>query len=413
MSSLEFLRVPSFDRKLSWYLASLSYWFSNSFKWFVVLAVLPQKVNTLVPDGEKNGAWGLVIFVGALEAIVGPALCGALSDRLRSRGIGRVPFVVAGAILTAISLMALSAASSVALLTIAYLLVQISDDIATGPYSALIPELVPADHRGFAAGLRGALDQSARIVGAVVGFFFGKDLVAAMGIVAFVNMSCAILVAVSVREDLSAYLGKVQEKAAPWFETWKSADFRIVFFAQCLASLGFYVVYLYGQNFLVDAVGVPKGDGLKYFVVIAVVLSLTAAVSSVIAGKQADKIGRKKVLLAAGWLMFFTLLPFAVVTNYTVIVALAAIFGIGFGPFTSIIWALSADIIGESTEVAKDMGIWQAAIVVPQLFSGAMGTLIDSINRSTINLGYSVAFTLGAFFFLSGALLVRKIQGVS
>lgn len=403
--------MRAYRHQLSWYLASASYWFSSSFKWFLALMILPNKVSAIVPQGEQNGAWGMVIVFGAVEATIGPALAGYLSDRLRTRKIGRVPFLIVGAVLTAIALGLLSQADTLPTLIVAYLLLQISDDVSTGPYAALIPDIVPHEHRGYASGIRGALDQGARIVGAVVAFMFSRDHTLMLGIVAVVNLGCAFLVAATVQETFDR-LPTAKAKVSSWFTPWKDHDFRIMFLSQLLSSLGFYMIYFYSQTFLMDVIGIDPKDSLKYFAIIAVVLSLTAAIASIYSGRLADKIGRKKVIVTAGWIMFCMLMPFALVKSFPAIVVLAALFGLGFGPFSASIWALTSDVVGESEEVAKDMGIWQSATVFPQLLSGVIGIGIDYVNRYQKGLGYSMSFFVAAFIFLAGALVVSSIKRV-
>ncbi|MBC8103430.1 MAG: hypothetical protein H7Z41_12700, partial [Cytophagales bacterium] len=82
-----------FRESLGWYLGISSYWFATSLKWFILFLLQPLQVASVVPGGEKNGAWGLVVALGATEAMIGPALMGYLSDRCGSRWGRRRPFI--------------------------------------------------------------------------------------------------------------------------------------------------------------------------------------------------------------------------------------------------------------------------------------------------------------------------------
>jgi MFS family permease len=53
-------------------------------------------------------------------------------------------------------------------------------------------------------------------------------------------------------------------------------------------------------------------------------------------------------------------------------------FGIGFGAFSVMDWALATDVLPNKEEFAKDMGIWSLAMVLPQVVAAPIaGVLLD------------------------------------
>src|SRR5688572_16478091 len=90
-------RKPLFRDHIGWYLGISAFWFATSLKWFILFLMLPAQVAEVVPGGQKNGAWGRVVAIGAAEAMIGPALFGYWSDRTRSRWGRRRPFIAIGA----------------------------------------------------------------------------------------------------------------------------------------------------------------------------------------------------------------------------------------------------------------------------------------------------------------------------
>ena len=96
---------------LAWQIGMSSYWFATSFKWFILFFLLSGQVEKVVPGGEKNTYWGLIVAIGAAEAMIGPGIFGFLSDRCRSRFGRRRPFIAIGGALTALSLLFLGAAN--------------------------------------------------------------------------------------------------------------------------------------------------------------------------------------------------------------------------------------------------------------------------------------------------------------
>lgn len=402
-----------------------SFWFATSFKWFILLTLMTGQVRELVPDGEKNKWWGLIFAVGAFEAMIGPGIYGYLSDRCRSRFGRRRPFIAIGGALTALALIWLGFADQLWMLLVGYILVQIADDIGTGPYSALIPEFVPEEERGRASGIMGLLKLLAQISAAVAGVILGSVELIYIAM-AVINLLAAIWVIITVKEPAFAY-----EKPATRFDLKESfrgilvpfskPDFRWVWLTSFLNALGFYLIVAYLPNYLKDAVfdmSKVLPDDIDSFlrtrtIGLAVIISLTGAVSSIVAGKLADRMGRKKIIVWSGWIMFATLIPFALIPNYTVMLALAVVFGIGYGAYLSSDWALVSDILQSKDDIGRDMGLWQMSVATPQIIAGGIGLLIDAVNRQFTPhyLGYSVAFFIASFGFLFGSTLVKRVKG--
>lgn len=413
---------------LGWQIGMSSFWFATSFKWFILLTLMTGQVRAIVPDGEKNQWWGLIFAVGAFEAMVGPGIYGYLSDRCRSRFGRRRPFIAIGGALTAIALVWLGFANQFWMLLVGYILVQIADDIGTGPYSALIPEYVPESERGRASGIMGLLKLLAQISAAVAGVVLGKvELIYIT--MAIINIVAAVWVIYTVKEppfafDQPANRFSFGESIRGVIKPFFSPDFRWVWLTSFLNAFGFYLIVAYLPNYLKDAVfdmtTVPKDDVESFLRVrtigLAVIISLTGAVSSVIAGKLADRIGRKKIIIWSGWIMFATLVPFALIPNYTVMLALAVVFGVGYGAYLSSDWALVSDVLESKGDFGRDMGLWQMSVATPQVISGAVGFLIDSLNRRSQPqhyYGYTVAFFIASFGFLFGSTLVKRVRGSS
>jgi MFS family permease len=393
-----------------------------------------MQVAEVVPGGEKNTWWGLVFMVGAIEAMIGPAICGYLSDRCGSRFGRRKPFIAIGAALTAIALLFLGQATTLWMMIVGYLFLQISDDIGTGPYSALVPDLVPAEHRGSASGVMSFLQLFAQITAAVTGLALGSVSLIYLAI-AIINIICALIVLTTIRDVSRPPANPIDPKTTResnplaglstsaksglrlWLDPWRSPDFRWVWFTRFLNALGFYLVTLFMINYLTDTIKVfdlfvfSIGEPKNATIVLALIMSLMGALSSLYSGRLADRIGRKRVITRAGWIMFATLVPFALIPIYWIILALAVVFGIGYGMYLSASWALVADVLPNPENTAKDMGIWQMSVALPQVFTGMAGRLVDFGNGIHMGYGYSLAFLVSSIAFLFGCLLVNRVKG--
>ncbi|MBA3725567.1 MAG: MFS transporter [Armatimonadetes bacterium] len=447
------------ERSLGWQFGLSAYWFATNLKWFILLsAVLSKQVAGMVPGGEKSTAWGTVVMVGAAWALFGPAIFGRLADRL---GKWR-PFMAIGCAGTVIALFVLSQAPSFWVLVAGYLLLQISDDVAQGPYAALIPGLVPKEQRGSASGIMSLLLLSAQIVGGIGAFVLG-DLASIYILIGVVNITCALITLGTVRENPEREPPAQTNLAEAWIAPFRDHDFRWVWFTRFLNMVGFYLIYNYLQYFLADAVGefkffgfdvAPVGAGdmgtaassaAAYIVsaatasveaasavsagvsavldraaleaasfravfILLLLISFIGAVAAVVGGRVADKVGRKKVIYVAGALMSLPLFPFALLHNFSYIVVLAIPFAVGYGAYQSADWALASDVM-PGGGLAKNMGIWQSCIAAPQIISGLAGRAVDAGNKMGPNLGYTLTFMFATVAFAVGIILIRQVRG--
>ncbi len=398
-----------------------AYWFATSMKWFIMLLALGLVVKDIVPGGEEGTLWGRVVMVGAIWAMVGPGLFGYLSDKTNSRFGRWRPYLAIGSGITVIALFLLINAKETKnynLIVFGYLLLQMSDDLATGPYSMLIPGLVPENQRGRACGIMGLFQFGAQVVGGIVALLLGDFKLILMTIAA-VNVLCAIITLTTVKEDPV----RESESSVRFFEglakPWKNPDFRWAWLTRFLNALGFYLILSYLSLYLVTRVkeftlfGISVANSATEAVfVLALLISLLAAVGSIVGGKLADSIGRKKVIYASGTLMTVLLPPFAFFPNFTIISCLAIFFGIAYGAYESAGWAIVSDVLPNRSELAKDMGIWQSSIATPQILSGIAGIAVDWGNRTWGNgNGYTLVFLFASVAYFFSTILIKKIKG--
>ncbi len=401
-----------------WYLSLSAYWFATSFKWFLVLLVLlPARVAELVDPAERATRLGWIFAAGAVMAVVGPPVFGYLSDRFPSRWGRRLPYLGLGALLTAAGLLGMAYAPGYWSLFAAYIVLQLADDLATGPYSALIPDLVPRERRGTASGWMGALQVSAQIAAGMVGFAVGH-LPTLFWITAGLNLAAAAWTLAFIREAKDVP-GRREGFVESMLKPWQNPDFRWVWGTRFLVMFGQYVVQTYLQYYLADVVRVftlwgrsVAREAFQAVALLGLVISAGAAVSSVPAGRWSDRTGRKRPIYLAGAVMASALLPLLLAPRYDVLVPVALLFGLGYGVYAAVDWALATDVLRAPEAHATDMGIWQTSIVLPQILAGLAGRGVDGLNRIAFPLGYEAAFVAAALAFLAGTLLVARVRGV-
>lgn len=416
-------------RSMAWQFGLSAYWFATSMKWFLLLsAVLPGQVEALVPGGEKGTLWGRVVLLGALWALVGPALFGWLSERFPTKYGKWRPWLVLGSATTVGAMLVLARPEQYSIIVLGYVLLQIGDDLAQGPYSSLIPGLVSTEQRGRASGVMGFLQLSAQIVGALAARALG-DVVLIYVMLASVNVLCALVTLATVREEIPERERAPENFAEAWVKPWKNHDFRWVWFTRFLNALGFYMVYTYLLFFLSDVVrefrvfgatvadiggGSPdeiRAAASSAIYVIVLEISLIAGVGALVAGRIADRVGRKRVVYVAGVVMALTLLPVPFFASFTALTLLAVPFAFSYGAYQSADWALASDVMPDTRSLAKDMGLWQSSISAPQILTGLAGMVVDAANAARPGMGYQFTFLFAAVAFGLGSLLITRVRG--
>jgi len=297
--------------------------------------------------------------------------------------------------------------------------------MGTGPFNAVIPELVPVEQRGRASGMMGFMQLGAQLVIGVFAlaasvFLKGNSVLAIYAFLILISIAFAWWASQTIKGSEPLPL---EEKVShenifkAWLSPWKSKDFCWVWFTRFLTAVGFYLVVTYLLFFLKDIVfhGDPtKADEAEKMVkVLGLVMSLSGAIGSVIAGRWADTWGRKKVIYVAGTIMAATLIPPIIYPVASIMVGVALMFGFGYGAYLSADWALASDILPNKGQEGTDMGVWHASVPSTQIIAGLLGGLIGAMNAGSAGSGFRAAFAFAAAALFVGSILVRQVKGSS
>jgi MFS family permease len=397
-----------------------AYWFSQNFLWGAMLAVvLPTEVLRFVPAQTAALDAGAVAAAGAAVAVLTYPLAGAWSDRARGRWGRRRPFIALGSVAAALGLAGMDRAASLPALVAAFLLLQLGSNAATAPYQAYIPDLVPSARRGSASGYMGLMSMLGSLAGlAAAGVLVRPGHLAAVypALAAVVLAGAAVTVwALPEAKPADAAAGAGPRTPRPfWVDPRRHPDFWWVLATRGLVMMAFYSLLAFLEYFLKEAAGLPNYVGAT--ALLSAVAVVVGALSSVAAGRLSDRTGRRPVVSAAGALMGVVALAFTAMRSWAGLMALAALFGVGYGAYTSVDWALACDVLpGGGASAAKDMGFAGLAATVPQVLAPALGgpliTLMDTHGGSAA-LGYRVLYAVTGLYALAGSALVWRVRGV-
>lgn len=394
-----------------------AFWFGTAFHWLVLLLILmPANVVGFVGEAHKGTYLGILTAIGAVIALILPPWIGARSDRTGQR----LPFIrlgvgvnVAGLAVMALAVTLLSGMTGFWVYVLGFLLVQFGNNYATAPYSALIPQLVPVEQRGRYSGVMAMLQAGGQLLGAVAAFVLGGlhlPPLVMFALVAVMLLVPALVTLRGVSELGSQAAAPAQAAAGPSIsirQLFAHQPFLWVFLTRVLFSLGQYSVQPFLQYYNKDVLGQSSPETATSIMLACIIVGSIA--SALIGGRVSDRTGRKPVIYVAGGTMAAAAVLLLFAPNFVVALALALVFGLGFGAFTSVDWALGSDAMPSQNSYARDMGIWHVAFVAPQMTSAPQGTLLDWGNARGGNFGYTLVFGIAALFFLLGVLLVRNV----
>jgi len=429
-----------------------AYWFATNFLWGALLLVmLPDEVKRMNPEFRAE-ALGLLTGVSAIVALFVPLIAGALSDRSAHPAGRRRPYMALGVGINVVGLIVMMLAFNATkpshgftsvtasifgnpgflFFSLGYLIVQLGNNIASAAYMGVIPDVVPNDQKGVASGYMALMSQLGSLFGAIACGFAMKDMAETPKYITL----CVVLVGVA----LVTLLG-LKERPLPykpeihwgkyikslWIDPRQYPDFAWVWITRALVMLGFYAVVPFINYYLVDVINVAQKDvGTKAAIVQAIIL-ITSTVSGFLGGKWSDKVGRKRVVYVANAGIAVMALSFIFCRSLTDVILAGSLFGLGYGAYISVDYALGTDVLPSRNDAAKEMAVWHIAMTLPQSIAAPFAGFLISIPGKTTEpplvkgddpiihyttAGYSYVFMLCAICFALGAILLRNVRGV-
>ncbi len=385
------------------------------------------KTRQLAPD-LPNTVMGILGFVGLLVAMAVQPIIGVFSDRAKTKLGRRLPFIIGGAVLIAMSLFLLVSAPTLWVLLLGVILIQFSSNILQGPWQALIPDLVPESQRGMASSLKGVMDIVALVVGGLVA---GKILSAgidrwgdngvyfAAAVPTVVFFVFVIFTAIWARENPEA--AAASEPATKTVSEALKGAFYVNFrenkifgwwFANRILFWGsFIAINTFLINYMVDVMHMEQTAAQSFYGNLKMILGGALIVLALLSGWLSDKFGRKPIMLASGFVSFAGALFLLFVRDMTLITVAGAIIGMGIGAFITVSWALATDIV-PANESARYLGIANIATCIGSGVARLLGgVLIDPINKllGSSSLGYQSLFVLATLCFLASALVILPL----
>ncbi len=415
------------------------------------------------PVTENLGAspflFGLIWLAGPFTGMVVQPVIGALSDKTTSPFGRRRPYLLGGALLSALALWALPNSElitnfisstlhikfpALVALCFAAVMIWILDacvNIAQGPYRALIPDVVPQEQHSiansyislaiglgsvFAAGTAPFLKWAFNYQMSINAQFVMAALAFSLGMA----WTCLMIkerryqpkeneekekfdLVKSLKEffALSPEVGKIC-----WmqFFTWIGNMCMMIYFTQ-------YAIHtVYGVPDLSNVSEVVKASydsavlaGTNFSSICFAIFNLVCFVVAIPIGVLSVKFGNKKVHIISMLSMALAFLGMAFIKDVKVVAALMALSGIGWASICALPFAMLSQYIKPGTE-GSVMGIFNIFIAGPQVFVCTLVSWI--INRCSfnviggVNYHWEYTFLIGAFCLITASIIASRVK---
>jgi len=386
--------------------------------------ILPLRLLDFVAESEKNTYLGLLTFAGLILAMLVQPIAGALSDRSGFGWGRRRPYVLLGAALAVLLLPGIGLYNSFIVILVVYCLLQITCNIAQGPYQAFIPDLVPEGKRGVASGVKGFLEILGglilvRLIAYFMGHYFAGEgsswLWLSLATLSIVLLGTMLVTVLTVKERPGT--GGSQLPLLPaLYKSFKidakaSPDFILFLVSRLLIFMAMATLQTFALYFLMDVVGVANPAEATGDLLIVVGICLVVVVYP--AGRLSDRIGRRPVVVSSGLLGALGILLLFFAHSYGSMMFCGGLLGISTGAFMSSNWALATDLVPKGEE-ARYLGLTNVATAGGAALARLIGLAMDPLNAYSPGLGYKVMLLACFIYFIAGSLLVMKIkEGVS
>ncbi|MDR7154308.1 MFS family permease [Sphingobium xenophagum] len=378
-----------------------------------VVITIALRVSEIAGEAEKGRWLGIILAIGGFVALVITPICGALSDRTRSRFGRRRPWLLGGLLVSGVGLAILGTAPNLLLLGIGWVICQAGFNAMQAACLPILPDVIPYHMQGRVAGMLGMTSTAGTFAGSwITQYTQSSDLMMFMApfaiTVASILTLCVILPdrpAVSSDSKMNPLI-MLRSIFAP-FRDW---DFSWAFGSRFLIMMAWSFLLTYQLFFLTDQLALSRSDATQVMVKsMAIIASATIAIS-LVGGFITDWTGRRKPLIfvaaaleASGFLVI-ALAPS--VSQFLVGVALA---GIGKGLYFAVDLALLAAILPSDEDRAKDMGVFQIANSLPQSLAPAIAPIILAVGSAS-GKNYAAIYIVGCLFALLGAFAIKPVR---
>lgn len=405
--SLSLLVEPETMERRLWFLFPLVALGCSAVSGGMNQALLAKLIASFPGGGEVAAAatLGLALSLSGFTYLVAGPIGGILSDRTRTRFLGRRNlWVLIGGIAGALSLLAVGASVNNSMLIVLASVSTIPISVILAASGAVVPERVPILSRGRLSSINGLMGLIGAGLGIAVGALSPSVFIGFVILAIQLVVFCAIFAFGTHDIPMSALPSVAHATRAdrPKFPTPKShPDYWLTFIARGLAFMAFGLATGLELFALRDYFRVGDGTTEAASLVlpqITIFSTLALALSAVAGGILVDKFGRLKPFVIASSLIFVpgALILAAIPTLIGAFVGFTVI-GLAFGSYISIDGVLMTRVIPNKENAGRDLGLLNVSGSVGSIAAPALaGAMVAATGYAPVFLLVIVAGALAS-----------------
>lgn len=362
------------------------FWLGIQAVWGALLGISLQARTVELASGNALIAYGRLATLGAVVAAIAQIAVGIWSDRRRDGGSRRLEFYLAGAVGGAIALLWFYDARNFVSLMLAFVAVQATLNVAIGPYQAIIPDFIEESRIGIASSWMAALQSAGNAIGALAASFIGNARVLGASLSGVLLVTSALTASHARRLPL--------RRAAAPARLRPTRAFVDLFISRALVYVGFYTLLGYLLFYVRATLRTGSLAEARLFTGILIVsFTIVGALGAALAARPSDRLDKRLVATfgAAGFVLALGIFIAAHSTPAVILATIVA--GIGWGVFLVADWAIACRVLPPGA-MASAMGIWNLAIVLPQIVAPALTTAILTRTAANPAAAPRIAFAL-------------------
>lgn len=366
-----------------------------------------------IDPANKVGNLAIVTTIGAFASMAVQPLAGLASDRTRTRVGRRTPWLIGGSVAGGAARVFLSVQSTIPGVVAGWLAVCIAYNCAQAPLTAILPDRIPRLARGRFSAMSG--------LGVLVGLLSGQFLAANLSEqLSLAYLILAVVCAVVFTTFAILNPDRTEFHSAPeplslrvltsafWVNPVKYPDFFWGFISRITLNLGYYIVAgAYLLYVLADYIDLGTTKAAATVPLLTLVAAPGSVLATILAGPLSDKLRRRKIFLVASGCTFAAAMAAPILSPTLPGIIIAFIIGgLGYGVFQSVDSVLMSEVLPSQKTFAKDLGIVNIAVTLPQTLAPALAGAI------VLTAGYAWLFPAAIALSLIGAFAVVPIKSV-
>ncbi|WP_372348393.1 MFS transporter [Streptomyces sp. KL116D] len=379
-----------------------------------ILVSLQLKIQSILPEDDQVSALGIITTTGSVAAMLANPFFGRLSDRTASRFGRRRPWLALGMLGLLAGLLIIATAGNVAVITVGFVIASASANAALAAFVATVADNVPESRRGKISGLLGIMQNLAPTTGTWIAKYFTDQMLllflvpSVIGILLVIGYMLVLpdkpLDHKPPREGFKAVLRTY------WVNPKQHPDFAWTWLSRFLLTLANWMFTTFRLIYLQHEMGLTAASATETLAIGVLIYGLVVMSASQTAGWLSDRFGRRKPFIAVAAVLFGVgMLILSQADTIALFYCAEVVLGLGFGTYLGVDLALVIDVLPDTENPSKDLGIFNIAMSAPQIFAPALGALLISLGGGH---NYAILLITASLVCLGGALAILPVRKV-